>query len=186
MREDGGKGVPPSEAALSPTHRILSRWGRGESGGGRGGYYDKKQQKEVKAMIEIKFSRRNSLYERRQIIEIKDYTVKYYTMTAKDYEILKAILTSLRESTDLEVIILELPGVYYEVELKMRNSKYYIHLCLHQELFDELWKTIATREREITELFLIKLLHFSSKFKWGRVEEKSSCVIEISDEVSSC
>jgi hypothetical protein len=136
-------------------------------------------------MMKFRFYKRNSPYASRQKIAFQDDYYKEQELSLAEYGSLLGILTSLRECGELEVDISSLPDPPFspELTLTLRNGKYYIKISCTPNLFEEIWKVLVLREREITHLFVINVLHFSRALRWGRVEEKSTEVSEVSCEV---
>jgi len=119
--------------------------------------------------MKIILSRRNSPYKDRQMIEVEGVLHKH-NISMKDYERLSLILLSLRESGDLE-ISMDLPD-----RCVLRNRKYYISISgVSVRDIEEIWKVLATREKELSDMFLLLLLSFPS-FRWGRIEANESKV----------
>jgi hypothetical protein len=147
-----------------------------------------KNQKGGTTMMKFRFYKRNSPYASRQKIAFQDDYYKEQELSLAEYGSLLGILTSLRECGELEVDISSLPDPPFspELTLTLKNSKYYLEVAAQAPLFEEMWKVVVLRERELTHLFIVKLLHFTRRLKWGRVEEeeeKSTEVSEVSSEV---
>ena len=141
-------------------------------------------------MVKFRFSKRNSPFTYRQKITFEDYYNKPQEISIGEYFSLFGVLTSLRESGELEFSLPELevssslPDSPYssELSIRLKNGKYYLDLVVQPSLFEEIWKVIVIREREITHLFVIKLLHLTRRLRWGRVDVEEK---EVSSEVVS-
>jgi hypothetical protein len=138
--------------------------------------------------MKFKLSKRNSPYPSRQKIAFQDDYYNVQEISVRDYEVLHSVLTSLRESGELEVNVSSLPDppFSYELTLTLQNRKYYLRIACPTGLFEELWRVVVLRKEEISHLLIIKLLHFTKRLRWGRVEEdKEERMIVVSSETES-
>ncbi len=154
----------------------LSRGGGGEAGWGRLVY--EKKCKEVRAMV-VRLRKRNAEKSYRKVIAVNNYV-----LTGKQFEVLKAVIKSLRESSQLDFwrldrtcYILENGKYVMKIETKLTKDEEFIAVILLRHLvFPRIPKpeiSMLGMEEEMVEYAALKLLDWSETIAVRRKGDSS-------------